>query len=340
MVEQVSKPFTLSLIKYRTRMLSLLANIYAAGNYYTEAIQTLQVLLPLLRDANDIISEVHGYTLAIELFGELDMPNEALKYANIIYNKFDQIRLPRDQCFTALDYATSIEEVYGSVPEKWSDIDVLYQDALEFCKLASEGLMLAEISLGQARMFIKREKYTQARELAQYGLGLSSSIPYRQYIVKAHLLLAKIALYQQQSQIRLEQLNKALALSLTIDNSRLLSETYQLLAELHESLGHTDKALTYLKLYQVHYAKKFGVRQSNLIAFETAKLGDIVKTRQMERLSQDFYTVKAELKKSKRDHERMMTLLISGCLVMLTLFISCTLLLKRRNRPLADQGSS
>ncbi|NRD73281.1 hypothetical protein HQQ94_08500 [Shewanella sp. VB17] len=329
LVGEVSKPFVLDLAKYRTRMMSLLANIYAADNNYVEAIQTLQHLFPLLSDANDIISEVHGYTLAVELFGELGMPNEALIYANIIYKQFDQIKSPRYQCFTALDYAASIEGVYGEVVEKWSEIDALYQDAFEFCTLANEGLMIAEIALGQARMLIKRKQYVEAWELTQHGLALSSSIPYRPNIAKAHLLLAKIALYQQQPQSQLEHLDKALALSLTIENSRLLSEVYQSLAKLHEALGHTDKALAYLKGYQTHHTKILGETQRQIIALEVSTLGNLAKVRQIDELNKELNAVKAELTAAEYDHQRLM--LMMSCLVTLILFTTCMVLLKRSN---------
>ncbi|ACA85814.1 GGDEF domain-containing protein [Shewanella woodyi] len=336
--QQLKNEFPIHLKHYKARTLSLLANSYSHYNYFSDALKTLHQLLPLLSEVNDIESEVIGYRLAIELFGELRMRNEALSYANVLYSKFDEIVSPRHKCFVAFNYAESFLGVYGSSPSLWSKVESLYANAYELCNTANEKMIMAVSALGQSNMLIKRRAFLEARELAKHGLDLSISIPYPHDIAEGYLTLARIDISESLYQAGLVELKKALDISLTLGDSKLLSKVYKPLAKLSEELGESEKALEYLKLYQQHHEKILGEIQSKIIAFETTKLDYLEKERQIRYLNKDreLYTAKAELTESQRNNERMMFLLICGSLVVLTLFAINMTLQKRKYMRLAQ----
>ena len=336
--QQLKTVFPIQLIHYKARTLSLLANSYSHYNYFSEALKTLHQLLPLLSEVDDIESEVIGYRLAIELFGEVNMKREALSYANIIYRKFDQIISPRHRCFVAFNYAESFLGVYGSSPDLWLKVEGLYKNAYELCELSNEKMIMAVSALGQSNMLIKRRSFLKARELAEHGLVLSTSIPYAHDIAEAHLLLAQIDILENEFESGDRQLNKALDIALVLGDSKLLSKVYKPLSELSEKLGLNDKALEYLKLYQMHHSTILGETQSKIIAFETTKLDYLEKERQIRYLNNDreLYTAKAELTESQRNIERMMFVLICGSLVILTIFAISMTLQKRKYKRLAQ----
>ncbi|AQS38968.1 diguanylate cyclase (GGDEF) domain-containing protein [Shewanella psychrophila] len=326
---------------YRTRMLGLLANAYSFNNQFSLSLQTLQELLPLLGDIDDIESEVSGYRLAIELFGEVKMKQEALNYANILYDKFDHIASPRHKCFVAFYYAESFSGVYETSSSRWSEIEVLYRNAFESCEVANEKMIMASAALGQAKILINRESFLKAKGLINNALALSSSIPYPLDIAEAYLLLAKIETKNDQPRLGVEWLKKALAIGLTTTDSQLLSKIYKPLAEISEQLGHSDQALKYLKLYQERYSEILGATQSKIIAFETTKLDYLEKERQIRYLNKDreLYTAKAALNESQRSNERMMNTLIVGSLVLLAIFAVVMTMQKRKYKQLAQHDA-
>ncbi|WP_254304028.1 GGDEF domain-containing protein [Shewanella sp. VB17] len=326
--QQISSPFSEELMHYKARLLVLLANGYSHYNYFSDSLKILHQLLPLLSEIDDIVIELNAYRIAIELFLEMNMDNEALKYANLLHTKFDEIKSPRDQCFAMHIYADSIDGVYGLEADKWSEIENLFKDAFEMCQLSNENMMMAITILAQSNISIKRKQFTKAREQAQYGLSLASLVPYQYSMAEAHVLLAQVAIGEGTPQLGVKEFNQALDIALSLNFSKLLSEIYQPLAKLHEDLGHTDKALMYLKLYQKHYTKVLGETQNNIIAYETTKFDYIEKERQIHYLNKDreLYSAKAELTESQRNNERMLFLFICGGLIVLTVFaISMTL---------------
>ncbi|CAM3377049.1 GGDEF domain-containing protein [Shewanella violacea] len=326
---------------YRTRMLGLLANTYSFNNEFSKSFQTLRELLPLLTDIDDIESEISGYRLAVELFGEVQMKREALNYANIIYSEFDKVLIERDKCFISFNYAESFSDVYGSSQNRWSEVETLYQNAFVFCEAANEKMVMAGATLGQAKILINRESFFQAKSLIKYALDLSSSIPYPLDMAEAYLLLAKIEVHDSRLHLGVGLLNKALDIGLTIDDSQLLSKIYKPLAELSEQLGQNDKALEYLKLYQEHYSKILGETQSKIIAFETSKLDYLEKERQIRYLNKDreLYTAKAALTELQRSNERMMNTLIFGGLIILAIFAAVMAMQKRKYKMLAQHDA-
>ncbi|NRD73280.1 GGDEF domain-containing protein [Shewanella sp. VB17] len=326
--QQITSSFSERLLYYKVRSVSLLANIYSYYNYFEDALKTLHLLLPLLNEINDIDTEVMGYGVVIDLFGQLNMPDESLKYAKIMYQNFNKIRSPRRKCFVAFKYAISIDGVYDLDVDKWLEVEALYQDAFDICKKNDEKIGMVGALTGRVNILLKRKEYDKAKKLTKYALGLASAIPYQYSISKSHLLLAQIAMGEGNAVLSIEEFNQSLDFALSLNDSKLFTEIYQPLAELHESLGNTDKALKYLKLYQIHYTKILGESQNHIIAFETTKLDYIEKERQIRYLNKDreLYSAKAELTESQRNNERMLFLFICGGLIVLTVFaISMTL---------------
>lgn len=334
----VNNNYSLELQFYRARMLSLLANSYAFNNQFSKSLQTLQELLPLLADIDDIESEIAGYRLAIEIFSQVKLQQEALHYANNLYQKFDKITLPRHKCFVIFHYSQSLEGVYGSLESKWSEVQGLYKNAYELCNLANEKMIMAGAALGQARMLINKKSFTQAKELVINAKKLATSLPYPHDIANAYVLLAQIEAHNGQSKVQFEILDKALNIAVKLGDSKLLSQVYKPLAEVSEELGQNDNALEYLKLYQKNHEKILGETQNKIIAFETTKLDYLEKEREIRYLNHDreLYTAKAELTESQRNIERMLFVLISGSLVILTIFAISMTLQKRKYKRLAQ----
>lgn len=83
--QQVISPFPTELMHYKARSLSLLSNGYAHYNHFADALNILHQLLTLLSEIDDIESEMEVYRIAIEIFAEMNMGTEALKYANLLY---------------------------------------------------------------------------------------------------------------------------------------------------------------------------------------------------------------------------------------------------------------
>ncbi|MEC4726615.1 diguanylate cyclase [Shewanella sp. D64] len=335
---QLLKPFDSDLIKYKTRTMYLLANTYSHFNYYVESLRTLHQLLPLLADVDDIESEVYGYTLAVELFGQMDLNDEALKYAKNLYSKFDTIKLPRHQCFTSYSYAESIDGVYGKDEGKLLEIKSLYSSALNFCKSANEEMIMAASLLGQAKMLFFLGHFKEARHEVLQAIELSESIPYLLDVADALILLSEIDRVENRDDLALAHTEKALEIALIVNDEGVLAKVYKSLSEINESLGRTSKALEYLKLFQKNHTKILGETQNKIIAFETTKLDYLEKERQIRYLNKDreLYTAKAELTESQRNNERMMFLLICGSLVILTMFAISMTLQKRKYKRLAQ----
>ncbi|NRD73282.1 GGDEF domain-containing protein [Shewanella sp. VB17] len=327
--QQVISPFPTELMHYKARSLSLLSNGYAHYNHFADALNILHQLLTLLSEIDDIESEMEVYRIAIEIFAEMNMGTEALKYANLLYKKLDRLSSPRDQCFAMYIYADSIDNVYGLDTGKWEEIKGLYQKSFDICQLTKENMMMGAAVLAQSKIWIKRKQFVKAKELAQYGLSLASLVPYQYSMAEAHIILAQVAMGERELQLGVEELNKALDIALTLNVSTLLSKVYQPLAQLYEALGDTDKALAYLKLYQTHHSTILGETQGKIIAFEVAKLSILVDEHQIEALHKDLDVVKVELTKSQDDHQRLMLLFMISSLVALILFVGY-ILLKRQ----------
>lgn len=339
--QQLKSAIPEHLRRYKTRTLSLLANSYSHFNQFSDALKVLHELLPLLSEVDDIESEVTGYRLAIELFGEVNMQNEALIYAKILYGHFDRITSPRHKCFVAFNYAESYFGVYSFSSSRWSEIESLYENVYDLCNAANEKMIMAAAALGQSKVLINRQLFEQAKSLAEHALELSSSIPYPHDMAEANLLLAKIEIQSGQQLSGVERLEKALEIGLKLDDSKLLSKIYKPLAELSEGLGESSEALEYLKLYQKHHSKILGETQSKIIAFETTKLDYLEKERQIRYLNKDreLYTAKAALTESQRNNERMMNTLIVGGLVLLGIFAGVMTLQRRKYKQLAQKDA-
>lgn len=338
---ELYKKFHESHLKYKTRILYLLANTYSHFNQYADALQTLHLLLPLLSDINDIESEVYGYTLATELFGQIQLNDEALQYAEYLLQKFDSIILPRHKCFASFNYAESYNGVYEDKKESWYEIKNLYQVAYDHCNEASEKMIMAVSLLGRASIFVKLHDLKKARETVELAIKLSMSVPYALDIAEAHILYSQIEQLVHQPSKALKHVLIAMNIAEEQEEIQLLARTNKLASELYEELGQTDKALESLKLYQKNYSKVLGETQSKIIAFETTKLDYLEKERQIRYLNKDreLYTAKAALTESQRRNERMMNTLIFGGLVVLAIFALVMTMQKRKYKQLAQHDA-
>ncbi|WP_064791870.1 GGDEF domain-containing protein [Shewanella woodyi] len=336
--QNLNKPFQKNMLYFKARMLYLQANIYSHFNNYIESLKSLHQLLPLLSKVDDIESEVYGYSLAVELFEQIDLNDEALKYAKILFGKYERLQRPRHKCFALYSYVNSQFGKNGSEKNQWAEFESLYQESFNQCKLANEKMMMALSLLGKATILMQREQFEKAKSISTAALELSVSIPYDIISIESYLLLAEI----ERKELRLvksqEVARKALDLSLAASAHELTTRIYLLLSKLSEELNQTNIALKYLKLYQYSYSKLLNETQSKIIAFETTKLDYLEKERQIRYLNKDreLYTAKAELTESQRNNERMMFLLICGSLVVLTLFAINMTLQKRKYMRLAQ----
>ncbi|QDO83380.1 GGDEF domain-containing protein [Shewanella psychropiezotolerans] len=339
--EQLASPFNTGLIKYKSRFLYLLANTYSHYNHYAKSLQTLHQLLPLLAEVDDIESEVYGYTLAIELLVQMNLNNEALKYAKILHKKLPNMSEARHRCFTTFSYAESLNAVFKDQVGYGTKIIDMYQDAFDECSLANEKMVMAGSLIGLGKITMQLDKLTEARLILKQALELSSSIPYPLDIADINMALAKVDMGEAKYKQALSRLNEVSELISSLKDKQLLASFYLILSEVNENLANIDAALTNRKLYLQNYLTDLGETQSKIIAFETTKLNYIEKERQIRYLNKDreLYTAKATLTELQRRNERLMNTFVFGGLVLLAIFALVMTMQKRKYKQLAQHDA-
>ncbi|WP_064791869.1 tetratricopeptide repeat-containing diguanylate cyclase [Shewanella woodyi] len=338
LITQLAKPFSEKNAKYRIRMMTLLTNIYSHFDYYADALKTLHQLLPLLADVDDIEGKVHGYIVAAGIFGKIELHEEALKYSGELFSKIDKMKSARNQCFALYSYVDSIHVAYGDDEARFLQIQSLYGDLYRYCAIANEKMIMSSSLLGQAKVLFYSKDFDNAREKIDKAIKLSTEIPYLLDVALAYILLSEVESAENNNKLALTYINQALELALKVKEETQITKAYKLLSKFNEKLGMTDKALVHLKLHQQYREKILDRNHNAVIAFETTKLDYLEKEHQIHYLNKDreLYTAKAELAESQRNNERMMLILICGCLVVLTLFAINMTLQKRKYMRLAQ----
>lgn len=336
--QKLEAPITINYLKYHTKMLVLLANIYSFENRYFEALQILHQLLPKLTQVQDIDTEASGYRQAIELFGLMKMHDEALKYAHILYAKLDNIQTPRFRCFTTSIYAESMDNVYRQNKTEWPRLFKLYTDALYECQQADATMMMSVALRGQAALLIEQNELVVARHKLERALALSLAVSYEYDVASALILLSEVDMQEQQLITAKARLLKALSMANELGDKELLAKIYLPLSVLSEKLVETPEALNYRKLYQQNYFAVLGETQSLIIAFETSKLDFLEKERQLSFLNRerDLYLANKQIAERERTNMLLFVTLLVGGVFFLVILAAVSVKQKRTYKRLAQ----
>ncbi len=328
----------ISLLKYHTQALVLLANIYTFNNRFLDALQVLHQLLPALSKVENTRVEVLGYRQAIELFGLMKMYDEALKYAHILYAKLENVQSPRLRCFASSIYAESMDNVYRKNQAEWPSLFKLYTDALYECQQADETMMMSVALRGQAALLIEQNELIVARVKLERALALSLEVSYEYDVASALILLAQVDMQEQQLIRGKARLLKALTMANELKDKELLAKIYLPLSVLSEKLAETTEALNYRKLYQENYFAVLGETQSLIIAFETSKLDFLEKERQLSFLNRerDLYLANKQIAERERTNMLLFVTLLVGGVFFLVILAAVSVKQKRTYKRLAQ----
>jgi tetratricopeptide (TPR) repeat protein len=265
--------------------------------------------------------------------------NDVLTLSNVhsniglIYNQLGNYRESLEHHKASVSYGASLHD-YSGEAKSYTNIGVCYfsmhlpdssliyhRKALKMYEKIREKKGIAYSLMNIGSIYFNRHDYTTAERHYLRSLELEREISDKHGETILLISLGKLRVAEENYDAAIRLLGEAYRNAYQLKSLRYQVESSQLLAEIHEQLGHTHEAMSYYKIYTVANDSLLRERSGNkltalLISFAT-------KGKQ-----QEIHSLKKE---TKRVNSQKMLIAVAGSLLLL-LALALLLLLRRRHR--------
>ncbi len=343
--------------------------LYYAINDYQQSIHSFKTALDLLRERDDKVKVVKILNNLGVIHQILGMYDEALEYffesLDVKESLFDTLGMARtmnnigviyknlnryDESFKFTTRAMHIysntgskkdlADVYnnlGTIYEGRNKIDTAltyYQKSMEIKEKIKDLPGRANTYNNIGSVYLRKKQYDSAYSNFLKSLSIRKEINDSLGLAYSYENLGRFYFVKNEYQNAIKYVNKSLMISVRKGFLERMQRNYAFLSRIYDSLGNTDYAYEYFKLYEIY--KDSVIRQEN--QDKLSNLAIKYKTEQLER-DKEMLARQYEIQRNKRITVLVLLILLSIVFVLAILIIYSRFRLKKKaNRALAAKN--
>lgn len=319
-------------------LLVLLAGVYSDADKVENTLQVLNQIVPYLEKVDDVNNEAYVYMLMVEMLSRMTRYQAAEQYTDKLYSTLDKVMKPIRRCYISTIHANAVMNVLEHDASQRDYLVQLFTDAYHECDVANDNepksinlRSLTNVYLLDNRLRLAKETIDEA-----YKMALSDNNVSELGFIYSHLadIAKREGRFTQAQQYALQSFEIATERKIEI----LLVKASLLLSDTYEALNNTKLALFYRQAYEAANLTRMQDIKGQLTVFESAKLQQLERGRQLDVLEREKALYLAAKKMADRKQTQMhlwLTLLI-GTICFLIIWVAISVRQKGRYQVLSQ----